>query len=66
MPIPEFFPSPHEHLIRRAQAHQHVLGEEGFCMEIQTVIKAVKTAAAVLGAVATLLVSVAEAVGDNG
>lgn len=35
-------------------------------MEIQTVIKAVKTAAAVLGAVATLLVSVAEAVGDNG
>ena len=66
MPIPEFSLFPHEYLIRRAQAHQHFLGEEGFCMEIQAVIKAVKLAAEVLGAVATLLVSVAEAVAGNG
>lgn len=35
-------------------------------MDIKAVIQAVKTAAAVLGAVATLLVSVTEAVADNG
>lgn len=35
-------------------------------MEMETVIKTIKTAAAVLGAVVTLLASVAEAVADNG
>lgn len=35
-------------------------------MDIKDIVRSVKTAAAVLGAVATLLVSVAEAVADNG
>ena len=42
------------------------LEKGGKDMNINEVVKAVKTAAAVLGAVATLLVSVAEAVTDNG